>query len=138
MYLKLCGFAFWLETAYLTNKKINLKYFIMTRRDFIYRSAILGAGASLSPMLVRASGKQVGANDKIRVGLIGCNGMGFSNLTSFLRNSEVECIALADIDQGVLDRRAAEVEKIQGKKPKGLYKDWRHLIDNKEIGRAHV
>ena len=76
----------------------------MTRRDFIYRSAILGAGASLSPMLVRASGKQVGANDKIRIGLIGCNGMGFSNLTSFLRNSEVECIALADIDQGVLDR----------------------------------
>ncbi|MBR4857264.1 MAG: Gfo/Idh/MocA family oxidoreductase, partial [Bacteroidaceae bacterium] len=106
---------------------------MMTRRDFIYRSAILGAGASLSPMLVRASGKQVGANDKIRVGLIGCNGMGFSNLTSFLRNSEVECIALADIDQGVLDRRAAEVEKIQGKKPKGLYKDWRHLIDNKDV-----
>ena len=105
----------------------------MTRRDFIYRSAILGAGASLSPMLVRASGKQVGANDKIRIGLIGCNGMGFSNLTSFLRNSEVECIALADIDQGVLDRRAAEVEKIQGKKPKGLYKDWRHLIDNKDV-----
>ncbi|MBO5742000.1 MAG: Gfo/Idh/MocA family oxidoreductase, partial [Bacteroidaceae bacterium] len=106
---------------------------MMTRRDFIYRSAILGAGASLSPMLVRASGKQVGANDKIRIGLIGCNGMGFSNLTSFLRNSEVECIALADIDQGVLDRRAAEVEKIQGKKPAGIYKDWRHLIDNKDV-----
>ena len=104
----------------------------MTRRDFIYRSAILGAGASLSPMLVRASGKKVGANDKIGVGLIGCNGMGFGNLASFLRNSEVECIALADIDQGVLDRRVAEVEKMQGKKPLA-YKDWRHLIDNKDV-----
>ena len=77
-------------------------------------------------MLVRAGRTQVGANDKIRVGLIGCNGMGFSNLTAFLRNSEVECIALADIDQGVLDRRAADVEKMQGKKPQGLYKDWAH------------
>ena len=105
----------------------------MTRRDFIARSAILGAGASLSPLLVRAGRTQVGANDKIRVGLIGCNGMGFSNLTAFLRNSEVECIALADIDQGVLDRRAADVEKMQGKKPQNLYKDWRHLIDNKDV-----
>lgn len=104
----------------------------MNRRDFIYRSAILGAGASLSPMFVRAARKQVSANDKIGVGLIGCNSMGFSDLSSFLNNSEVECVALADIDQGVLDRRAAEVEKRQGKKP-AMYKDWRHLIDNKDV-----
>ena len=105
----------------------------MTRRDFIYRSAILGAGASLSPMLVRASGKQVGPNDKIGVGLIGCNSMGFGDLEAFLRNPETECVALADIDQSVLDRRVADVERIQGKKPAGIYKDWRHLIDNKVV-----
>ena len=105
----------------------------MTRRDFIYRSAILGAGASLSPMLVRASGKQVGPNDKIGVGLIGCNSMGFGDLEAFLRNPETECVALADIDQSVLDRRVADVERIQGKKPAGIYKDWRHLIDNKDV-----
>ena len=104
----------------------------MTRRDFIYRSAILGAGASFSPLLVRAGRTEISANDKIGIGLIGCNGMGFGNLTSFLRNSEVECVALADIDQGVLDRRVAEVEKMQGKKPLA-YKDWRHLIDNKDV-----
>ncbi|MBR5480668.1 MAG: Gfo/Idh/MocA family oxidoreductase [Bacteroidaceae bacterium] len=106
---------------------------MMTRRDFIYRSAILGAGASLSPMLVRASGKQVGPNDKIGVGLIGCNSMGFGDLEAFLRNPETECVALADIDQSVLDRRVADVERIQGKKPAGIYKDWRHLIDNKDV-----
>ena len=105
----------------------------MKRREFIYKSSLMGAGILLSPTLARAADKKVGANDKIRVGLIGCNGMGFGDLQSFLRNKEVECVALADVDQGVLDRRVADVEKIQGKKPKGIYKDWRRLIDNKDV-----
>lgn len=105
----------------------------MKRREFIYKSSLMGAGMLISPAMMRAAGKKVGANDKIRVGLIGCNGMGFSDLQSFLKNKEVECVALADVDQGVLDRRVADVEKIQGKKPQGVYKDWRRLIDNKDV-----
>ena len=105
----------------------------MTRRDFIEKSAALSAGLTLSPLLMRAAARPVGANDKIHVGLIGCNGMGFSDLQSFLSNPEFDCIALADIDQGVLDRRAADAEKIQGKKVPYLYKDWRKLIDNKDV-----
>ena len=105
----------------------------MTRRDFITKASALGAGLYASPVLMRASGRAVGANDKIRVGLIGCNGMGFSDLQAFLANPEVECIALADIDQEVLDRRAADTAKIQGKKVANLYKDWRKLIDNKDV-----
>ena len=105
----------------------------MKRREFIYKSSLIGAGMLISPAMMRAAGKKVGANDKIRVGLIGCNGMGFSDLQSFLKNKEVECVALADVDQGVLDRRVADVEKIQGKKPQGVYKDWRRLIDNKDV-----
>ena len=102
----------------------------MKRREFLFKSAMMGAGMIVSPELLRASTKKVGANDKIRVGLIGCNGMGFTDLKDFMEIPEVECIALADIDQRVLDRRVAEVEKIQGRKPKGVYKDWRRLIDN--------
>ena len=105
----------------------------MTRRDFIEKSAALSAGLTLSPLMIRAAARPVGANDKIHVGLIGCNGMGFSDLQSFLGNPEFDCIALCDIDQGVLDRRAADTEKIQGKKVPNLYKDWRRLIDNKDV-----
>jgi predicted dehydrogenase len=59
--------------------------------------------------------------------------MGFSDLTKFLDHPEVECLALCDIDEGVLNKRAADVEKMRGKKPAFLYKDWRKLIDNKDI-----
>lgn len=40
---------------------------------------------------------------------------------------------MSDIDENVLNNRAAETEKITGKKVKHLYKDWRKLIDNKDI-----
>jgi predicted dehydrogenase len=59
--------------------------------------------------------------------------MGFGDLTAFLDHANVECLALCDIDESVLNRRAADVEKMRGKKPANLYKDWRKLIDNKEI-----
>ena len=87
----------------------------------------------MSPFFIQAGTNTVSANDKIGIGLIGCNGMGFSDLQAFLRNPEVECVALADVDEGVLNKRAADVEKLTGKKVKHLYKDWRKLIDNKHV-----
>lgn len=102
------------------------------RRMFLKQSAATAAGLGLFNS-VSGTGSGIPASDKINVGVIGCNGMGFSDLTAFLKNPEVECIALCDIDDRVLQRRAADVEKIRGKKPANLYKDWRKLIDNKDI-----
>ncbi|MEI6049799.1 MAG: Gfo/Idh/MocA family oxidoreductase [Bacteroidota bacterium] len=103
-----------------------------TRRVFLKNTAITTVGLGLVPSL---SGALTGSapSDRINVGLIGCNGMGFGDLSTFLEHPQVECIALCDIDDEVLNRRAADVEKIRGKKPANLYKDWRKLIDNKDI-----
>ena len=87
-----------------------------TRRDFIKQASLIGAGLTFSPFIIRAGGNSVSASDKIHVGLIGCNGMGFSDLQAFLQNPEIECVALCDIDQEVLDRRASDTEKMTGKK----------------------
>lgn len=105
---------------------------MVTRKEFLRQLSMMGAGLVMSPFIVQAAEK-VGPNDKIRVGLIGCNGMGFSDLQAFVRNPEVECIALCDVDENVLNRRAAETEKMTGKKVKHLYKDWRDVIDNKDV-----
>ncbi|MGB5190349.1 MAG: gfo/Idh/MocA family oxidoreductase, partial [Robiginitalea sp.] len=76
------------------------------RRSFL-KKGLLGSSAALfvPPMLWAQPGQLVGANDRIRLGLIGCNGMGFSNLSSFMRHPEVEVAALCDVDTRVLDRR---------------------------------
>ncbi len=103
-----------------------------TRRDFLKNSSLAAAGLSISSSFSGAF-SSVPASDRINIGVIGCNGMGFSNLSAFLENPETDCIALSDIDESVLNRRAADVEKIRGKKPANLYRDWRKLIDNKDI-----
>lgn len=54
-----------------------------TRRDFLRQTALLGAGLTISPFFIKAGNAGVGANDKIGVGLIGCNGMGFEDLKAF-------------------------------------------------------
>jgi len=108
-----------------------------TRRIFLKNSAIAAAGLSFSPAF---SGKikVPSASDRINVGLIGCNGMGFSDLSAFLDHPQVECIALCDVDENVLNRRASEVEKMRKKKPANLYNDWRKVIDNKDINLVIV
>jgi len=105
-----------------------------SRRNFIKSSFLTGAGLIAMPNVIYSAGQNKTApSDKVKIGLIGCNGQGFSDLVAFLKNKECECIALADIDQSVLDKRKAETEKIQGSKVPNIYKDWRKLIDNKDI-----
>jgi len=109
-----------------------------TRRVFIKNTALTTAGIGLASASVSSALAGCAPSDRINVGLIGCNGMGFADLTEFLKHKQVECIALCDIDDEVLNRRAADVEKMVGKKPANLYKDWRKLIDNKDINLVIV
>jgi predicted dehydrogenase len=103
-----------------------------TRRKFIKTASVLAAGTVLPLEALSKSKINVSANDKIRVGLIGCNGMGFSDLTSFLGNKEVECVALCDIDRNVLNRRTDDLIKTNVARPK-LYVDYRKMLENKDI-----
>lgn len=108
-----------------------------TRRKFLKNTAITTAGLGLVPAFSTAL-NSCAPSDRINVGLIGCNGMGFSDLSEFLKHPEVECLALCDVDESVLNRRAADVEKIRGAKPANLYRDWRRVIDNQDINLVIV
>ncbi|OJW71252.1 Gfo/Idh/MocA family oxidoreductase [Spirosoma sp. 48-14] len=106
-----------------------------TRRDFLRNSAAAtGAGLISLPSVeaIASQRRQVAANEKLQIGVIGCNGMGWSDLRSHLLQSDVECIALADVDQSVLDKRAADVETMQHKRPQ-LFKDYRKMLENKDL-----
>lgn len=108
-----------------------------SRRKFLEKTGTLMAGGfaagSLLPLEALAQNrKNVGANDKINFGVIGCKGMGWSDMRSHLNMDEVECVALADVDQNVLEQRSADVETARGKKPK-LYGDYRKMLEDKDI-----
>ncbi len=107
----------------------------INRRNFIRGGAAAIAGVTAFPTILRAGA--VPASDKQVVGLIGCNGMGFSDLSAFLNQPGVECAAICDVDRNVLEKRAAEVEKKTGKKPV-LMGDFRKLLEMKDIDAVIV
>jgi predicted dehydrogenase len=106
-----------------------------SRRTFIRRGAAfagLGLFSSLPLELIAAQRKYVVPSEKIRFGLIGANSMGWANMRTHLELDEVDCIAICDVDQRVLDRRCTDAETITGKKP-DQYKDYRKLLDRQDI-----
>lgn len=103
-----------------------------SRRKFLQHSGTLITGAALSPLVYQKLHAGASANDKIAVALIGCRGMGMYDLTDHLKISEVECAALCDVDDNVLQERSKKIMEITGKTPK-LYKDYRQVIDDKDI-----
>ena len=108
----------------------------MQRRTFL-KNTLTGAAAvgavTFMPGGISNVFGQTAPSNRIRVALIGCRNQGYSNLEVFLQYPEVECIALCDIDDGWLNNRANDVEKKTGKRPAQLVKDWRKIIDNKDV-----
>ena len=110
------------------------------RRQFLKASSAAMAGfglSSLVPWDVPAKAKaSVGANGKINVGVIGVNGMGWSDLNSIMKLPEVQIIGLCDVDENVLNWRKFELAK------SGIstttYVDYRKLLDNKDIDVVSV
>ncbi|MGZ8559720.1 MAG: Gfo/Idh/MocA family protein [Chitinophagaceae bacterium] len=108
-----------------------------TRREFLNETSKIVAGAGLmaaapSSLLSFSSIQKKSANEKITVGLIGAKGMGFANLQDALKVTGVECAAICDVDDTILNQRIADTEKMQGKAPV-KYKDFRKLIENKDV-----
>ncbi len=106
-----------------------------TRRKFIGKTsaALAGVGiVSALPVSALFANRRISANEKINFGLIGAKGMGWSNMASFFNIPGVECLAIADVDQRVLEQRAADVTKARGNKP-ALFKDYRKMLEMKEL-----
>ena len=106
----------------------------MKKRRTFLKNSLLGTSAALvTPAVLWSNPTSIlGANQRIRVGLIGCNGMGFSNLSSFMRDPDVDVAALCDVDSRVLDRREKELTDAGRNKPE-RYKDYRKLLERPDI-----
>lgn len=105
----------------------------MDRRKFIGRTMLTAAGAGLASVLPAiAKQSRISPSDTLNVALIGCRNMGFGILQHHLSNPGVNCVALCDIDDKVLNDRSAEIFKSFNQKPE-LYKDFRKLLEQKDI-----
>ena len=65
-----------------------------SRRRFLQDSGLAATGALVFPHVLRAQPGGIAPSDQIRLGVIGCNGMGNADLRSMLKVPEVVCAAL--------------------------------------------
>jgi len=92
----------------------------MTRRHFIYYSALAAAGASALRVSARPAAGKLGKEDKLRLMCVGANGKGESDIGHC--GSE-EIVAICDVDE----TRAVGVRK---KFPNAkFYFDWREMFE---------
>ncbi len=99
----------------------------LSRRDFIKSSVAVGAGWALASPFSRA----LGANNDIRMAVVGVGGKGSGHCSELSRMPGVRLVAISDPDQQRLDKQAATLKE-RGVEVK-TYQDFRKLLEDKEI-----
>ena len=101
----------------------------MERRTFVKSAA--GAVAAQG-MAFAASSRVLGANDRIRVAVLGVNGRGRRHIAGFEALDNVEVVTLVDPDRKIAEERAASFEGRYGRKP-AVEQDLRRVLDDQSI-----
>jgi predicted dehydrogenase len=92
----------------------------MTRRGFIAAASIATA---------HAYSKIPGANDRIRIGIIGCGGQATGHMHALVKMRESDNIDLVSVCD-IYDKRAEQASQLTGGK---IVKDYRRILDNPDI-----
>jgi hypothetical protein len=116
----------------MSNKKI------ITRRDFLIKSAFGSAGIAFANSVISGKSPAVsGANERFRIGVIGLGNRGVQHLNHFLSLPNVEVVALCDIQESALLRAASILDKSGHKTPRKVF-DYRRLLDLNDIDAVSV
>jgi predicted dehydrogenase len=100
----------------------------VTRRSFIKSSMAVGAGLALAGPASHA----LGANNDIRVAVVGVGGQGGGHMRYFHGCEGARLVAICDADRNHVESRAKAFEDKEGYKLK-TYTDVRKLLEDKEI-----
>lgn len=104
----------------------------VSRRDFVRKAVLGGAAGAAIPCFVPAGalgqGDQPPASQRIRIGLIGCGGMGRGNLDNCARYPDVVVTAACDVWKDRLDAVVAKFKRTCRR-----YRDYRELLQQDDV-----
>jgi predicted dehydrogenase len=107
----------------------------LSRRQFLGTS--LAAAGTIAISHTKSSGKILGANDTIRVGVAGLNGRGGSHVGAYLGMENVEIVALIDPDKRTYKKHLDSIDKKGGGKPECLT-DIRKALESKNLDAVSI
>lgn len=106
------------------------------RRDFINKTLTGTAALSLGGVLPGFSAKSYkgiqGANDRIKVALMGVNSRGKALADQFAKQMNCEVLYVCDVDSRASDKCIDSVAGLQSNRPKAA-KDFRKALEDKEL-----
>ncbi len=103
------------------------------RRSFLRTSAVAAAGLATA-----ASTKKIlGANDRIRIAVVGVRGRGWDHVKGYRPIPGVEIAYFCDIDENVLRQRLGDAEQMGIAKPQ-TYIDVRKLLEDKNVDAVSI
>jgi predicted dehydrogenase len=107
----------------------------LKRRDLLKNAAVLGVAMGSDLALAETAPPRPAApSDRVRVGMIGVGAFGTqANLPDFLKQKDVDVVAVCDVYQPNLDRAVA----MTGGKAKP-FRDYRRVLENKDIDAVVV
>lgn len=110
----------------------------LTRRSFLRQTATaIGAMAFISG--TRSSARVIGANDRLRIAIAGCNGRGSAHLKAWLAEKKVEVAYVIDPDRNVLDRALATIkQKVAGKDNCRGVADYRRALEDPTLDAVSI
>lgn len=106
----------------------------MNRRNFIHNTSV-GTAAMLTAFSLPMFGRN--QHQKLKIGLIGCGWYGMVITKAALESGDVEVVAVCDVDSVHLNDSAAEIEKLQGKRP-AVIAGYRELLDIKGLQAVFI
>jgi predicted dehydrogenase len=110
----------------------------LSRRRFVQGAAAASAAFPLFTIAgTKASGKVIGANDTIRVGVAGINGRGGSHISAYTSMDKVQVTYLIDPDSSLFESRTKTVENRTKVRPRCV-QDIRQALDDKELDAVTV
>lgn len=99
------------------------------RRDFLRTLTYAGLGSTLPAASFAFGGAP---NEKVVIGVMGVTSRGLYLAQKFAQLPNVEVAYVCDVDEAAMNKTIAEIEKISGKRPKGI-KDVRQLLEEKDL-----
>lgn len=106
-----------------------------TRRNFLKTSAVFSAGFVIAG--TKASGKVIGANDTIRIGVAGLNGRGSAHIAEWTNMDKVQVTYLIDPDTKTYGKYLKKIKEHSGSEP-NCVRDVREALEDKNLDAISI
>ena len=110
----------------------------ITRRTFLKQAAAASAAFPLFTIAgTKSSGRVLGANEVIRVGVAGIHGQGSAHIDQYLGLKNVQVTHLIDPDRSLFESRSQKIREKGGNSPK-CFQDIRAALEDKELDAVSI